>query len=389
MNNKKKFKKIFKLIFFTTSITAITLSTFSVLVSCNHHNTNPKKGSWDVFKKDALRASFEDIIKATQPPAWNNIDKSDFEFQDQPAVETDNLTITATIIRKSNSALAKFRITYVINTNYNLDDWKCYGQPTTPEEANWEHFRDLATSVLPKDLIKRVRDSDVVNALRWTYGNESQTKWITTDQAEFDIYGGVGAGDDYAGMAGEPTTNNNDQTITAIISKKGKNGAYDSDPIKAMISYYQGSTYNIKSWKFTKIVQLQSVAKYNTLLNKEISDGLNNINQFLSSNWMSFQKDPNGPNSHSQDYQIRNYLNKNGFPSNADFKINSFDKIFIPAIEKGPNILRRIIEISFRVRHTSGDWKNHSMNLEVYRDKTKLSLEAFNYTWKNVYVYDF
>ncbi len=283
----KKFKFIkFGFISFGISI-LVGVSSLS-LISCGH-----KVNSWEKFKANALNVSPNDLkseISNLSNYYWTKDYNAVFSKTGKPAVSEDNHhTIMATIIIQYHITQYEYPINFYIkydNQAYHLKNWRANKSP-------WAVFKEEALIAIPRDLLYDARHLNYWLDFRWT-GNATEAVWQDSDQAEFDIHGGIGNSDPYAGMGGKPIANDEKHTITAIISVAGKNGLYDSKPFKSVITDDANQKYNIQNWKFSKLNQLQSHDKYldalkpDIALAKSVKWTINNLwEKFATTNYLS------------------------------------------------------------------------------------------------------
>ena len=199
---------------------------------------------------------------------------------------------------------------------------------TLNSSVNFDQFSKKALAVTAGQLLQAAKDNKSINSMNWDIAvtSKSQNIWNATEKANFDVYGGWNAPQSYKGMKGKPTVNATKHTITAIISKVGKDGHYDSDPIKAVIAFDGTTDYNIKNWKFSQTAQKQDLViyshkwhaflkKYNWQINP-----LNKIPQY-------------GKNNDSLHYFVEHTTTKL-FNKKAPVKSNKFSDLFAPYLYK-------------------------------------------------------
>ncbi len=315
--------KMIKMIKLSASVIGIVgvLGISSNIVSCSHSKGGPddnNKPTWTDFKISASGASILAIITNAVPTvsSWDLSNDDDFNFVSRPLANEQDQTLTAIISSTINNDQATFVIAYN-NKAYADKLWRCSVQPPN-KQVGWNAFKKVAlNSITTTDLLAQARISKDWNSFKWTYGSASQVKWNQNDVAEWDVSGNLGDQDSYKGMQGKPQVNDKDYTISAIISKKGCSGNYDSDPIKAIITYSNGVKYNIKNWKFSQTEQLQSYEKVTKLFTEQValvinSDDKNKTSKwatFIQNDWMTFGDDAKG-NNHSNDNNIDEVLKR-------------------------------------------------------------------------------
>ncbi len=325
-------KKILKF-FSATLITSSILATDLTVISCSKKDKSVAT-SWDDFKEEAQKETAFNIVQVSQPQGWENANTNElsrgvFSFDNDAHKVKVNITRT----KQLNSWVASFEIHYMIDNKYDVNNWICSKEPSE-NASSWDFFKKDALAVTAADLIAQARNSKVIKNLKWSVGDASQTIWITTDEAEFDTFGAVDKTNSYPGMKGKPIAheyndNKTKNTVTAIISKKGKNGAYDSDPITVKATYTLGQTYKISDWIFTKTEQWNSIEKEKILFDSEVALSKNNFGKFENSNWLYFPggnteynnigKKHGGPN------QFLNSIFKNQYPGAGNFRFKSSD----------------------------------------------------------------
>ncbi len=270
----------------------------SSVVAC-HKNSTPSKNSWAAFKVWAQHETAPNLkaiinINDLNSYHWKTSDVAAFSKNGAPSVSDNDQSLSATIIIANPSASdlkwpINLKIAYTKGKVYAIRDWTWSQDPTI---NTWATFKNKALSELASNLLAQLQPWNDVKKYLWTYGIQSQITWAKTDQAEFDTFGNLTAQDKYLGMAGKPEAHNMERTITAIISKKGKNGAYDSDPIKAIITYHLNRGYEISNWVFSKDIQLQSFARIKKSYNDDAALLKSSYNKFTAINWVTLNKDP-------------------------------------------------------------------------------------------------
>ncbi len=271
-----------------SSFVILGFSSLSV-ISCGQHNA-PNK--WDQFKNKALaetatnlKSDIADITKYH----WKIGDQAIFSNGGIPTVVANKQEISATIVIAGASGDLLFPINFDIkyqNNSYDLKKWT-YSQniPTTP----WEKFKKAAMLVTSNQLVVQAQvNQEVWKSFKWI-GNDTQSVWPKDPTtAEFDTFGYNLATDSYKGMNGKPKADDITKTITAIISIPGKNGAYDSNPIKATISNTSSATYDLKNWTFTQDTQLQSNGRFKSLSHVEYAKAALVTGNRKASSWTNF-----------------------------------------------------------------------------------------------------
>ncbi len=307
--------KIFKIFSILVSVSSISATSLTVM-SCGHKNND--KADWENFKKETLNEAAINIVDATLTPNWSDVKASELSIKF--VVDSTEKKITATIdrtVQYEKLTTAIFEIDFKIGAVYNVDSWLCITMPQ-PKTNTWAGYKYFASKVTADDLLAQAKKIRNWKDFKWTYGTKDQNVWIAKDQPEFDIYGGMGGSDPYKGMAGAPTANETSQTITAIISKKGQEGVYDSDPIEATIKYDKTKLYNISEWTFKTTEQLQSFPKWKSIyLAQQPSDFQN----FQKENWLESVEYKGTTNKNfeqearNREFSIDDVLNKTGFPN--------------------------------------------------------------------------
>ncbi len=293
-----KTSKLIKILALSLVVNSGVLFSFS-LVSCGHKDNTPAY-SWGDFKESARKEEAINIVKVTNPNMWSNAKADQLHIENFKADDKTE-TITINIIRNIPGygiTKGKFNINNKNDYKYDVQDWECLKEPKTTA-TGWELYKVAATDIHIDDLLNKIAPWANTTKYKWPYGTEEETTWAKGEEAEWDVYGALpGGGDAYKGMAGKPTViESPKKIITAIISKKGKDGAFDSDPIKATISTYKlGSVYNINDWVFTIDTQLQSFNKVSALFNNQVQE-TGNWTEFNSHNWMTLD-DNNSGNAH-------------------------------------------------------------------------------------------
>ncbi len=247
-----------------TIIFATTSATMSI-VSCGEKVTPPPKATWDQFLAKAEAETLSNIVYNAYPSAgdWRFLPNSDLSKIGDFVVNKPFITIKIKSISKEAHASFTISAKNKLSENvYEVDKWSCSVQPIPTPKGHWDIFKKLALAVLPRDLLRQAKTTDAYKKFVWI-GNSLQRTWQRGQKAEFDVYGGNGGNDIYKGMSGTPVVSETNHTITAIISiiNIAKEGNFDADPIKAVITY-KGTPYWLANWVFTQDQQLQSQQKY-------------------------------------------------------------------------------------------------------------------------------
>ncbi len=272
---KIKKAKILKVFMFSSMI-ATTFASGALIASCGKSKTPPpNKFNWADFKKSALAESaahLRDSISVSELTTfhWTSKDVADWGANEQPTVVSGKQEITATIIIQGASTFQNFPINFDVTydpTGYDVKDWT-YTQ--NPNVVSWKNFKGLAAIIDAPSLFDLAQKFPGYGDWGWKYGTDAQRKWdATKDIAEWDVYGGANDKDAAGGidlMHGDMHVDDDAKTLTAIISRKGHEGIYDANPIKATIAYKDSAKiYNPKNWVFSQAKQLQSQAKYQEL----------------------------------------------------------------------------------------------------------------------------
>ncbi len=321
---KKLWYKLLKTIAPVVIVTGATTS----LASC-HHKSGPQY-NFDDFVKDAQGVTTAQLLNVTFPTGWKDAKMSELklgEFHPDEAHSIISVTITRTIVgHETNPYIASFENIFGDSPKYDVEDWICSSIPAPIYPHSWDVFKISAKAVLAADLLSTAKPWDNSSKYKWElYGTPAQKVWSETEKAEFDTYGSLTAKDAYKGMQGAPIANDSTKTITAIISKKGKNGAYDSDPIKAVITYKNAQVYKLSDWAFSTDKQLQSINKVkNIITGISESVGLNIRPTFNNNNWMILQ-----------DHKTQKVINNDGIDHDPKHNIyNIIDNKY--AIDHGP-----------------------------------------------------
>ncbi len=357
------------------------------LVSCgqkqNHNN------SWTKFKAAVNKETAINIVNVTKPTGWGDAAADQLKIEN---IKTIDLTQEATLdihFTKNKDigfSLASFVIDYVDDEKYNVSSWTCSHQPQFVN-SDWTKFKNLALASKAQDLLTAAHPWTDKNKYKWEFGTSAEATWASTDKAEFDTFGNVDNSDAYKGMQGQVKVDDNAKTITAIISKEGKNGAYDSNPIKADLTFKAGQVYNVNDWVFTKDVQLQSYNKFLTFWNiavKQVTDTKDDnqgLATFLESNWMTLGKDTTG-NAHPAGGIIK-ILNENTYDNLKNIQLNDTpaDPTFIPGDNK-PEYQFKIAIKFYYAGHDDLSILSLYFNFILANKKDKIGGgTAFNYVW--------
>ena len=378
--------KKFKILLLSTVVSSSVV--FST-ASCSHKNNsgNDTFKLWNAFKKNAESETIRNIVKQTHPIGWE--DASDLELRFGPFKADDAKHIISVDIMRnsgSNETTATFKISFIKAQKYNIDQWKCTSQPSG-NTGSWILFKEEAFRLDPNDLLNIVKKSSNWNKFAWKYGTTSQTKWVAGDEAEFDTFGSLTNDDasNYRGMTGKPTANESNFTITAIISKKGHEGLYDADPIKASIEYKFGEKYNINNWNsFTQKDQLQSLEKSNSIIDKQV-EVAKNFSEFEKTNFATLGDDKSAID-HSDKNSIDKLLDRHGYPGHRD--IIFLDK-YSEAGSKGKEMIKYDAKMwESKVVFSFHNKQSTLMTLYLYFDFMYQNNDkahggtAFSFTWR-------
>ncbi len=312
MNINKKIKKFF----YSLAVFSSVIGSTATVVSCNENKRKELETEieWDEFRMAAGNEELLNIVENTYPTGWQQSTEQDLtlssSFHDD---DTFIVTINIDRIVNSDSTTATFTIAFIPTFKYNVNQWVCNSGPVE-NKGSWGAFKAAAISEKPDNIIAEARKLGILQKYRWTYGTPSQTKWISSDKAEFDVYGGLGKGDIYKGMAGRPSVNDSKQEITVIISKLGKDGAYDSDPIKATISFLKGTDYQVNHWRFLKVEQIQSQKKFNYIIKHQATLAAAGFSAFENDNFAIIGNN-NWGKDHASNHRIIDVLHAVGFYS--------------------------------------------------------------------------
>ncbi len=260
----------------------------------NLHNWKENDQNWVTFKLNAIEVTANDLIslvgqKELERFNWTDSDSPIFSESGKPHIKYNGgNSISAMIVSKnfaiSNAKPINFTIQYK-NITYNLNDWTFIGGSTKKE---WDEFKNSAKSVTPFILLNEIKNKkDIWNSFKW-FGSASENVWQITDVAEWDVYGGIDSNDPYQGMNGNFAVNDADRTITDIISIKGQEGLSSANPIKCELFGMTHLHYDINQWQFSRILQNQSIAKYQSLI-KPIKNLVDIGFRFIS-DWEKFAK---------------------------------------------------------------------------------------------------
>ncbi len=397
-----KNKKLFRISFSILSSTLLTSSVGFTIVSCAKETI---EYSWTQFLVDAEKTEPFTIVQNTKPSGWENTNPDQLTFQN---VEPDLMTKTLNVIiaRSVDGKIlsdATFSVKYNKNKKYNIIDWKCTRSPEA-SKGTWANFKLNALKETATNLLEQAKKNKYWNTFNWKYGNEDQVRWVGTDIAEFDVYGTLHNIDasGYKGMQGLPKANDDTHTVTAIISKKGKNGAFDSDPIEATIEFDQfGDVYQLSKWTFKQKTQLQSFEKFSNLVDIEIQktdlDSGGSLAEFQPTNWVTFAGGDStaneGAEQHDTDFDIDYALDKNQI-----FNHDSADRIkFEPGSTLRPEKKQYINDqnkgyethvVTADFKYDSNEWRTKLAELTlkynyIFANGKDISGggTAFNYIW--------
>ncbi len=373
--------KILKTCFISFGVSSLIAISGLSIISCHSKSTK----TWANFKKHALAeqaANLKSTVATIAQYHWNPNAVAVYSSSGKPSISTTtNNTIIATIIIENEPINLQypisFAITYNTNTAYDLKDWT-YNQ--TPDIDKWSDVKTAGLAITAPQLLAQAKKANVLKNFSWA-GDASQLVWQDKDIAEFDVYGGLNDGKDtYKGMSGKPIANDKERTISAIISIKDptKKGNFDADPIKAVFDNSDNKSYDINNWKFSQTVQLQSIAKYSTLVNAQISIAL------------QFDLDSKSDRAAAQNkFDLANWVNK--IHINSDFNvINNIYKTGygevsgIQCLNAFSNPIKGGIEskVIIQFMANKGNIYNYTLANEFpFSDSHKNSGPAFNYTW--------
>ncbi len=385
-----KILKLIKILALSLVVSSGMLMSFS-LVSCGHEKVNPPTYSWADFKKAANAEKAISIVEVTKPDMWSNAKADQLHIENFKANDKTKI-ITLDITRNLSGygiTKGKFSINNKNDYKYDVQDWECETQPKIIT-TGWELYKAAAIKVTADDLLKEAEPWDDLDTFKWTYGTTQETTWIQSETAQWDVYGALpGGGDAYKGMAGKPTvTESPKKIITAIISKKGKDGAFDSDPIKATISTYKiGAVYNINDWTFDKDTQLQSFNKFVSLFNTQVKQA-SSWAEFNDHNWMTIDGN-NAANSHPGSPTIEDILK-------AKYSPNKLTYFQLQTPSNPPELngetgyqAKIVFTFNYWVRNTDPPIQYKlslyfNYNFANKKDKKSGGGTAFNYIWEGV-----
>ncbi len=370
--------KLWKIIISSFTIISTTTLLTSSLVSCGHKKIPPPKNTWEQFSTKASTETLMNIVDHANPAAinWKNLSNEDLSIYQKAVIKKP--TITVVIMAKPLNQFASFSITAPTDYLYTVGDWKCSVPPQPTPTGQWNIFRKTALAVSAKTLLESAKKADNYKKFNWLASN-----WTVGDKAEFDVYGGAGGSDPYKGMAGTPIADDGNHTISAIISIKSQKGVYNSDPIKAVISF-TGVSYNPKQWAFSQDEQLQSKAKYKLLFDNCIND-LNKANAIAGDNqiWINFSygnwvsNSVGGPKHTENNYVIK-YLENQGYSKLLEVNLYNYT----PPYPINNKCSESILQISFRQDSDPTHSFNLKLNSYFYFDNGNKNVgTAFNYNW--------
>ncbi len=265
-------------------------SSATIIASCGHKTSSSgKDNGWNTFKALALKETAKNLKTEISNLAqfyWTTSDVAIFSGNGHPKVTKYDQEVIATIVIQdqvsAHSYPINFTINYVGDVAYALTDWS-YSQAS--EINDYDHFKAAVNSETATTLLAKAKLAKNWATLKW-YGTNT---WKSSDQAEFDVFGGNGGDDTYQGMAGKIKIDDVAESASAIISIKGKEGIYGAFPIQVTITYNSKISYNANSWVFSQITQLQSQKKYVAVLNQESSSIYTKIdNPAMAANWRDF-----------------------------------------------------------------------------------------------------
>ncbi len=367
------------------------------LVSCGHKEGPKNPDGWKNFKSLAVNEHAINIVKTTHPNGWDDATPTqlsqpfNIHLSDNPYIVS--LEIRRTIDKNKGSYIAEFNIEYFNNQKYDVSNWVCKHEPQFIPSA-WTYFKNAATKATATEILEQIHPWTDTNKFQWKFGTPSQVAWAATDKAEFDTFGGGPDPDEvFKGMNGKPVDNESDETITAIISKKGKNGAYDSDPIKVVLTFTQDETYNVDDWSSgiaTAAAQLQSYSRFMTFWDRvEDSIKKGDVGDFMGQYWMTIRSDEEHHttvdtkgNAQSPDYHIYDALSSAGYAGDAAPKPGTLkfkDKsAYAPTKE---NNYKCGLIITFKANHNALDILELSFTYNLVNGNLDDGGTAFNYIW--------
>ncbi len=285
---------------------------------------DPNIYQWEIFSNLSKQISANDLLGQISDRTqyhWKDSDFAEFSQNGYPTINYNTKTISATI-EISGTSNSKYQlpincnIIWTKNIAYNINNWT-FSQSHNVD--SWIKFKTSALAMMPSDLLLAAKNSATWSSFKW-HTILSENKWHTNDKAEFDTYGGLNDADEYKGMNGKPTADDGNHTISAIISIKGKEGNYNADPIKAIISQNNNDGYKISHWNFSQTSQLQSRNKYLKLFQdqaiKSSTPTIDWWNKFKNSNWIN---EPGVFTNHTQSLGYWCTLNKYSFDYNPAF----------------------------------------------------------------------
>ncbi len=396
--------KMLKVIKIAASVISVgsVLGITSNLISCGHKDSTPPKDdepNWKEFKFNATRAAVISIVKGVSSGinGWDSNNWNDFKFVTKPVSDDHSQTIMAVIRSDSQNDQATFLVAY--SSQWYKDDlWKCSVQPPS-YQVGWNAFKKAAKSdETAAKLLAQARSSKVLDGFKWTYGDPSQTKWSQYDVAQWDTFGSrTWTKDTYKGMDGTIKVNEKDHSISGIMSRKGKAGNYDADPIKVKITYSDGVVYNIKNWKFSQTEQLQSYENVKYLFDIQVDIVKENQGDywglFLNKDWATIGDNTKAIN-HSSDNNINQILketkNKHGYPCYPFFRKGGGNQN--PIFKNNP-IVKQTTQISMKMIFDFSIFENKTQQTPPYQlslyfnfvfangKNTDGGGTAFNYTW--------
>ncbi len=207
----KKKLKIIKSSFIGLS-TMIPITAMPLLViSCGKHNTDKK--TFADFKKAINSESGFNIVKHANPIAqdWGKIASTDL-VKSKTIINGYQVTIVINAI--SLKQTADFEITYVSNTAYNVNNWKCTTQPHSTDNQ-WPEFQKAAEAESPFNIIGNAHP--IANG------------WADLDAK--DVH-----------KIGNPKISDKTITINILSTSKNEVAAFN-------ITYITGQVYQVSAWK--------------------------------------------------------------------------------------------------------------------------------------------
>ncbi len=378
-------KKILRLSLLLGAISPLVGTSLLTIVSCGH-KSSPHSITWNGFKDAATHEKAINIVTAVTPPSWKGATKDQLTLGDFQVNDEDRI-IDLTINRKVSTDdvyTGDFQISY-IGEKYNVKNWIITKNPI--QNPDWLRFQNKAKAETPKTLLALVKKTAIWPRLRWTYGNSTQIVWQANDTAEFDVYGGIDKND--YNMKGNFVVSETYKKISCFISRVGHEGAYDSDPIKAVITFKK-DIYNNANWVFSQDTQLQSKAKMMSLFldvvdkaKKNTKKSPFNFNNFQFTNWADIDviKGKTPAKIHSSSIHITDLLESSGY--------TNVIKLAFGIYSSSPAAITHGLQIKIVFNFTAIHVSPYQLSLyfDAYFNNGKNEndgLTPFNYTWSGV-----